>query len=101
MGYKKGVSEYVTALKQQLPQNQGKVAWHETNALPFREDWFVKSAGDWRTYQRLQLYNEQTTPTFQDLGVPVIASYEPTYSMSLHAFDPSHYPKEIIMPQVQ
>lgn len=99
--FKQGVSSYSSQLAKQLPANQGKFAWHETNANPFRMDHYVKSYKDWRTYQRLQLYNEVTTKEFENLGVPIIPSYESTYDFSLHSDDPAHYPQEVLTAQVQ
>jgi len=102
--FKAGVSSYTMQLQKQLnrkgSEHAGRFAWHETNALPFRLDHYVQSFKDWRTYHRLQLYNEVTTPAFDKLKVPVIPSYESTLDFSLHTRDIAHYPKSILMPQV-
>ena len=83
-------------LKKNLTLSRSKFVWHQTNALPFRKDEYVRRHGDWRTLSRLALYNRYTLKVFQSLGIPVIGTWAQTLAMDRHTPDIAHYPFDML-----
>jgi len=102
--YKVAVDTYAQKVMEEvqgLPSGSPRFAWHETNAMPFRNDHMASDRRDWRTTQRLALYNKHSTKVFSDLGVPIVESFAPTLAMALQAPDIAHFPPAVLAPMVQ
>lgn len=70
------------------------IIWHETNAMRYRTDSFVKGYKDMRTPTRIMLYNKIAQKYVEKWDI--IPSFEQTSALVLHHADPAHYSKTIL-----
>eukprot|EP01065_Artemidia_motanka_P015513 TRINITY_DN19295_c0_g1_i2.p1 TRINITY_DN19295_c0_g1~~TRINITY_DN19295_c0_g1_i2.p1 ORF type:complete len:612 (+),score=174.39 TRINITY_DN19295_c0_g1_i2:52-1887(+) len=74
------------------------VAWHQTNALPFRMDKYHREVQDQRTLSRLRVFNALAGGLFP--AHRVLPSFDHTLPFAIHTEDNAHYPARILQQSV-
>jgi hypothetical protein len=67
------------------------VVWLENVPLPLRKDSVVIEVCDWRTPDRIRLYNSQANPIMSNAGYKVIPFFEPMMPLMNKICDIAHY----------
>ena len=94
--YQLHVDRIVSTIGNMSAHETRRLAWHETNMMPFRTDSWIQAYGDQRTNTKLRVYNWYATKEMQGIGIPVIPAFAQTLPLFSGSADDAHIPVEFI-----
>ena len=74
-----------------LGYNATNFVWLESVVMPFRSDYFVRRTLDWRTPQRLDLFNKLAAKALRGSGIARIPMFYPSLALVDKFCDIAHY----------